>query len=79
MQVKHIVEVEHDDFKPIFDMVKMAALASYPTVTAQDAALAQTEAEFREKIQALVNKAFVYGLHIGKGKADARDTEMYAG
>jgi hypothetical protein len=77
MKIKHSIKLEDEDMKPLFEMVKVACLQTYPSTVAQEAALVQVEAEFRENLQNLLSSAFSYGMKIGKHKADMKDTEMY--
>lgn len=54
------------------------ALITYPSVDAQNTAIANASSSFKLELDKLLNIAFSYGKAIGMADADKKDKEMYS-
>ena len=77
MKIKHAIYSEQSDIDDLLSNYKSVCLATYASVTEQEAAIKAAEADFSIKLDTMLQKAFKYGKKIGKSKADTKDTAMY--
>lgn len=77
MKIKHAIYSEQADIDALLGNYKAVCLATYASVTDQEAAIKAAEADLSLKLDMMLQKAFKYGKKIGKSKADDKDTSMY--